>query len=179
METKEKQERMPRWKLKANFIIRELARLCYGKKSIFDIRQGYDDDDMPFWKEFCGLFCRLSLSYGEAQGVAIDEMAYRMKKAIEDLEKWRVIGLKFSTPSNEAAWLTTQILGDDVSGSFLEDREVKTILIIAVQAFIFASNGQKPPYVDFVALQPLAHYDGLPVAPELEELYYNPSPSPS
>jgi hypothetical protein len=46
---------LPKWKLKANWLLRELARTWYGKESIFDLRYGHDERS-PFWQHFVSIF---------------------------------------------------------------------------------------------------------------------------
>jgi hypothetical protein len=56
----------------------------------------------------------------------------------------------------------------------LDDFDVDVILSFVGYAYVLARRGHKPPYDFFdVRFDPLEYFEALPVAPELENRYYN------
>jgi hypothetical protein len=170
-------QNLPKWRLYANFLLRELARMWYGQKSIFDLRYGYDEGS-SFWRDFVSLFTDMIYLFGEEHGVAPKEAA---KKLIEANRKWLIWHSgrpTFSEPYYEAKWHAIQMLGTELAEKLFDDFDVGVILSFVGYAYTFASKGKLPPYGSFARLQPLEYYEALPVAPWLEDRYYNDEPLP-
>jgi len=165
------QEDLPKWRLYANFLLRELARLWYGQKSIFDLRYGYDESS-SFWRDFVSLFDRMVVLFGEKQNLIALDMDKRLRDAIREWQKWHGIGIVFSAPDFEAKWRAIQRLGDELAQKLFDDFDVGVILSLVGYTYCFACKGKKPPYKPFARLASLEYYEVLPVASELEEKYY-------
>jgi hypothetical protein len=168
---------LPKWRLYANFLLREFARLWYGQKSIFDLRYGYDEGS-PFWRDFVFLFGEMVELFGKEHGLSEKEMNKRLWEAIRKWVAWHGIDLVFSEPYFEAKWRAKHRLGDELAEKLFDDFDVGVILSFADYIYTFASKGKLPPYRPFARLQPLEYYEALPVDPGLEDKYYNDEPLP-
>jgi len=162
---------LPKWRLQANFLLRELARLWYGRKSIFNLKYGYDKET-PFWREFVFHFVNMTYLFGEAHGVDPKEAAKRLIEANRKWLIWHGGKPTFSDPYYEAKWHAIQMLGDDLAEKLFDDFDVRAILSFVGYIYTFASEGKLPPYTSqrklpsytsFEWLKPLEYYESLPV----------------
>jgi hypothetical protein len=163
----------PEWRLYANFLHRELARLWCGKKSVFTLVKG-DKENEEFWGDFGIIFTATIQKFGEAHGSAfmINELAIRTRHALEEYDKLRGRGFPFGTLAHEICWIVRRILGDKLASDFLYDFQITEVIILAVCAYSYAAEGKMPPYPKKALLRPIEFYEGLSVAPGLEELFY-------
>jgi len=161
----------PKWELYANFLLRELARLWYGQKSIFDLRYGCDPDS-PFWRDFVSIFWDVTVLFGRQCNLSKKLMYNSLKEAINTWEIWHGKGITFSQPCYEAKWRAFFVLGKKLSKKLFEHFNVGVILCFACHIYTFASKGKLPPYGSFDGLKPLEYYEALPVDPDLENRYY-------
>jgi hypothetical protein len=167
----------PEWRLYANFLHRELGRLWHGKKSVFTLVKG-DKENAEFWGDFGILFTATIQKFGEAHGLILapKELVRRTKYAYEEYSKLSGLGFPFGTLFHEIGWIARRILGDKLASEFLYDFQITEIIILAVCAYGSAAEGKMPPYV-VENLRPIEFFEGLRVAPELEEQFYGPSSS--
>jgi hypothetical protein len=168
---------LPKWRLCANFMLRELARMWYGQKSIFNLKYGYDEES-PFWRHFVSLFDRMVVLFGEENSLAACDMDDRLHEAIRKWQLWHGIDLVFSLPGFAAKWHAIQRLGLELARNLFEDFDVGVILSLADYTYILARRGKMPPYKPFARLETLEYYEALPVDPGLEDRYYNDEPLP-
>jgi len=168
---------LPKWRLYANFLLRELARMWYGQKSIFDLRYGYDEGS-PFWRDFVFLFIEMAYLFGEEHGVDQKEAAKRVIEANKKWLIWHGGRPTFSEPYYEAKWYAIQMLEAELAEKLFDDFDVGVILSFAGYAYGFARTGKLPPYKPFARLEALEYYEALPVDPGLEDRYYNDEPLP-
>jgi len=168
---------LPKWRLYANFLLRELARMWYGQKSIFDLQYGYDEGS-PFWREFVYLFGEMVKLFGKEHGLTEKEMANRLWEAIRSWVIYHGINIVFSQPYFEAKWKAMRMLGMELSQKLFDDFDVGVILSLSGYAYVFARRGKRPPFAAFARLDPLEYYEALPVDPGLEDGYYNDEPLP-
>jgi hypothetical protein len=168
---------LPKWRLYANFLLRELARLWYGKKSIFDLKYGHNEDS-PFWRDFVFIFWDMTVLFGRQCHLSKKLMDNRLKEAIARWEAWHGKGITFSRPCYEAKWRAFVMLGNKLSKKLFDDFDVGVILSFVCYIYAFASKGKLPPYGSFARLQPLEYYEALPVDLHLEDRYYNDEPLP-
>jgi hypothetical protein len=168
---------LPKWRLYANFLLRELARMWYGQKSIFDLKYGYDEES-PFWRDFVSLFDQMVVFFGEKNHLVGWGMDDRLHEAIRKWRLWHGIDPVFSLPGFEAKWRAIHRLGDELAQKLFDDFDVGVILSLADYTYIFARKGKMPPYKPFARLENLEYYEALPVDPGLEDKYYNDEPLP-
>jgi len=165
-------QNLPKWRLYANFLLRELARLWYGQKSIFDLRYGYGPDS-PFWRDFVFLFDQMVVLFGEKNYLVAWGMDDRLREAIRGWQIWHGMEPVFSQPYFEAKWRALQRLGSELAQKLFDDFDVDVILSFAGYAYGFARRGKIPPHKPFARLETLEYYESLPVDPVLEAQYYN------
>jgi len=170
-------QNLPKWRLYANFLLRELARMWYGQKSLFDLRYGHGPDS-PFWRDFVFLFDEMVVLFGEENYLVAWGMDDRLREAIRGWQIWHGMEPVFSQPYFEAKWRAIQRLGSELAQKLFDDFDVGVILSFASYTYTFASKGKQPPYGSFARLQPLEYYEALPVDPGLEDRYYNDEPLP-
>jgi hypothetical protein len=170
-------QNLPKWRLYANFLLRELARMWYGQKSIFDLRYGYGPDS-SFWRYFVFLFDQMVGLFGEKNYLVARGMDERLHEAIRGWQMWHGMEPVFSEPYFEAKWRGIQRLGSELAQKLFDDFDVGVILSLAAYAYGLARRGKMPPYKPFARLQPLEYYEALPVDPGLEDRYYNDEPLP-
>jgi hypothetical protein len=168
---------LPKWRLYANFLLRELARMWYGQKSIFDLRYGYGPGSQ-FWRDFVFLFDRMVVFFGEEQNLDVSDMDKRLREAIRGWRIWHGMDPVFSQPYFEGKWRAIQRLGGELVQKLFDDFDVGVILSLAGYAYCFARKGKMPPYKPFARLEALEYYEALPVDPGLEDRYYNDEPLP-
>ena len=172
MKTETIQEGLPKWRMEANFLLRELARMWHGKKSIFDPSSEFS------WRDFVSLFLELTYAFGEEHGVSEKEAAKRLIEANRTWLTWHGGEPTFSEPYYEAKWRAIQMLGGELAEKLFDDFDVGVILSFVEYAYIFASKGKMPPYGPFARLEAYENFEALLVAPELEYRYYNHVPLP-
>jgi hypothetical protein len=170
-------QNLPKWRLYANFLLRELARLWYGQKSIFDLQHGYGPDS-PFWRDFVFLFDQMVVLFGEKNYLVAWGMDDRLREAIRGWQIWHGMEPVFSQPYFEAKWRALQRLGSELAQKLFDDFDVGVILSLAGYAYGFARRGKMPPYKPFARLETLEYYEALSVDPGLEDRYYNDEPLP-
>jgi hypothetical protein len=163
---------LPKWRLRANFLLRELARMWYGQKSIFDPGSEYS------WRDFVYLFVQLVYAFGEEHGVSEKEAAKRLYEANMRWLKWHGLRPTFSSPYYEAMWHAIQMLGEELAEKLFDDFDVGAILSFVEYAYTFARRGEMPPYKPFARLTAYENFETLPVDPWWEERYYNDEPLP-
>jgi hypothetical protein len=169
--------RWPKWRLYANFLHRELVRLWYGKKSVFTLTKG-DEENREFWKVFGFIFVGTILEFGMAHGIPPDKMIRRFEGAPEEYEKLIGRVFPFGTWAHEIYWFVRRILGDELASEFLYDFQIAEIIVLAICACGYATDGKLPPYNQGANLRPIEFYEGQPVAPELEERFYGETSLP-
>jgi hypothetical protein len=162
----------PKWRQYANFLHRELARLFYGKKSIFSIITN-DSKHKEFWDHFDFIFAHIMILFGLEHGLTPEEMFTRGKNALEEYEKLCKLGFYFNSPYHEAYYTANKTLGEELAIQFLNDFQITDILVLIFAAFFYALKGKEPPYIKYVKggkLLPLEFYENLEVDPELEAI---------
>jgi hypothetical protein len=164
----------PKWRLKANWLLRELARTWYGKESVFDLSKGVeeDDNDNPFWGECCYLFGEVAFSFGEKHGLTGLDILDRLWAAVDEWEACHGMRIVFSQPFYKVVWRVKHMLGDSLFRELLQDPNVCLMFDMLKAIYHKASKGEMPPYPPEAHIKPLDHYEALPVDPELERIYY-------
>jgi hypothetical protein len=158
----------PEWRLYANFLHREIARLWYGKKSIFTLSKDIDKK-VEFWELFGIIFLTVIAKFGEARGLTADEINKRYVSASKTCNMLLRQGLIPHSIFEIVAWSVILVLGDELASEFLFDFQITEIVILAIGAYSRAVKGKMPPYSGEALLRPIEFYEGLPVSSDLEE----------
>jgi hypothetical protein len=162
----------PEWRLYANFLHRELGRLWYGKKSVFTLVKG-NKEKQAFFMLSGIIFAKMIQKFGEAQGLTADEMARRYKNWDREYYKWIGSESAFNLIIHGLFWIVQRALGEKLTREFLYDFQIAEIIILTLCTSGYVLEGKMPPYPKEAILRPIEFYEGLPVAPELEKLFYD------
>jgi len=165
---------LPKWRLHANFLLRELARLWYGQKSFFDMPPDYCNG-ANFWLEFVSLFDEMAKLFGKEYGLAENIMDKRLREAIGYWKEQHGIKIVFASPYFEAKWRVRHMLERERADRLFDNHVVATVLILAFYAYNRDFRGEMPPHGSLTDLKPLEYYEALPVDPDLEDKYYKKS----
>jgi hypothetical protein len=150
-----KQRNIPKWKLKANWMLRELARIWYGRAEPYPLFEGEN-----FVKAFIDIMTQSVLdSYGTE-----DDAWYGIECITEALSIR-------STPQVLYATQTSQIYEVLARAAvlykrpFVSGKTIRDILWMACNIETRLKSGHKPPYKQLKRLRDLSYYENLPVFP--------------
>jgi hypothetical protein len=141
------------WQKKAHFLLRELARIWYGKGSKY----------IPHLSEydFGSYFVKLVYQYGEDRGICERALAFGLVRAEIRFRKWHGMRPRFKTPAYWALWTAQNMLFKGLKREFFSDWRIKLILKLAHRIALQRERYNAPPYKPFRGLQPLAYYEAL------------------
>jgi hypothetical protein len=141
------------WQKKAHFLLRELARIWYGKGSKY----------IPHLSEydFGSYFVKLVYQYGEDRGICERALAFGLVRAEIRFRKWHGMRPRFRTPAYWALWTAQSMLFKGLKREFFSDWRIKLILKLAHRIALQRERYNAPPYKPFRGLQPLAYYEAL------------------
>jgi len=142
------------WVKKANFLLRELARVWYGKGS-----KHVPDADY----RFMDFFMQVVYQYGESNGLPAVVMAQRLAKAEIRFRKFHNMQPKFKTPAFWAVWVVGHTLPKEQRRAFLTDWRIRLILRLAHNIAVQRSRYNEPPYKPFKGLKPIEYFEALEV----------------
>ena len=162
----------PEWRLYANFLQRELGRLWYGKKSVFTLIKG-DKENRAFFVFLGIIFAKMIQKFGEAQGVTADQIARRYKNWDKEYYKWIGSESAFNLITHGLFWIAQRALGEKLTREFLYDFQIAEIIILTLCTYGYVIERKMPPYPKEAILRPIEFYESLPVAPEIEKLFYD------
>jgi hypothetical protein len=163
---------LPKWRLQANFLLRELVRMWYGESRMITLWYGHEKGS-KLWERIVSILTDVAFSFGEEHGISPWKAAHRFRKASEEWQKRQGEPPTFGDPCQEAKWRITQMLDEELALKLFETSEVNMILDIAGRAYALASKGQTPPHEPFDGLRPLTYYEALPIDKTLEWIYRN------
>jgi hypothetical protein len=175
VQTQGDQPESAHWKLYANFLIRELVRMWYGQKSIFDASKIHKQKS-SFWERLGHTFSWTVISFGDYYGLSRSEMAERIEEMEEELRSGAFP--TFSEPAEEVFYFAKRTLGDELAKRFLCEYGVLLIFGLIVGAYRLAAEGKMPPYKRQGLIPSLEFCETLRVAPDMEKLYYGENTSP-
>ena len=148
----------PNWKLVANRVQRELARVWYGKTRIapWHLRD-----------YLTGLF----YSFVFGSGIKAKEFDIILSEAQAEFEEQHGCELSFNTPVQEIIWMADKCLPEDLAAKFLSDPQVKFILAAGELIWALIRADVKPPYEKYsIMFGPLEEYENLPVSDNAQTL---------
>jgi len=141
----------PVWRLLANELLRDLARVWHGKTKV-----------LP--KDFHERLRELPMAFAIDKGYTQREFQEKVWEAEVDFEEIHGRGPFFSTPIQRVIWVAKAGLPEPQATEFLNDPQVKFILTSAELIYALSKTGLKPPYEKYsVSFGPLAEYESLPV----------------
>jgi hypothetical protein len=139
------------WKLVANYVERELARVWYGKIYIAP-------------RHLRNYLVELFHSFVFGRGIKAEEFDITLKQARQDFEEMHGCELSFRTPVQEIIWMAEKCLPESLSLEFLSDPQVTFILRAGELIWALLQAGLKPPYEKYgLSFRPLEEYEKLSV----------------
>jgi len=141
----------PAWRLLANELLRDLARVWYGKAK-----------ELP--KDFTERLRQLLLAFVKDRGNDLEEFQEKIWDAKIDFEETHGCGAIFTTPVQEVIWVAKAGLPEPQATEFLNDPLVRFILTATELIYALSRAGIRPPYEKYsVSFGPLGKYESQPV----------------
>jgi hypothetical protein len=141
----------PKWRLMANYLMRELARVWYGNT------QKLPSDFFEYLKE-------MLFEFAIENGLHPKELMDSVYSAQADFEEIHGCELNFRTPTQEIIWTARKCLPEKLADEFLWDPQVRFILTAAELILVLIKAGLEPPYKKYaISFEPLYEYEELPV----------------
>jgi hypothetical protein len=148
--------KLPKWRLKANWLLRELARIWYGKAEAYPLFEGEN-----FIEAFTDVLIQAFVDLYDAE----DEAWYGAEYAIEALSDNGVQPIFYLTQASKAREVLIQAIIRLHRKPFLYEKAMRRILWLAHEIEMRLKAGQKPPYKPLKRLRDLSYYESLPVLP--------------
>ena len=150
----------PLWRLKANYLMRQLARIWYGKLPI---------RDYPNSSEFERLFLGIMCQFVEDHGVKGQEVLHWIKWGKQSFAVVHGREITFKDRVAELDWMIRQGIPKDLHERFAGDVLIHDIIRTVEWILAYEKEEKEPPYERSVWLESLDYYEALPVlAPEPE-----------
>ena len=148
----------PQWKLVANHVQRELARVWYGKTRIAP---------WHLHDYLTGLF----YSFVFGSGIKPKDFDITLTGAQAEFEEQHGCELSFNTPVQEIIWMADKCLPEDLAAKFLSDPQVKFILTAGELIWALIRADVNPPYEKYsISFRPIEEYENLPVSNDEQTL---------
>jgi hypothetical protein len=144
----------PLWRLKANYLMRQLARIWYGKLPI---------RDYPNSLEFESLFLGVMCQFVEDHGISGKEVVRGIRWRKEEFEAIHGKDITFRDRGSELYWVVSSGIPRELHETFVRDETIQHIIITAAQILDYEKEGEEPPYKSDSWLKPLDYYEQLPV----------------
>jgi hypothetical protein len=144
----------PLWRLKANYLMRQLARIWYGKLPI---------RDYPNSIEFESLFLGVMCQFVEDHGIGGTEVLRWIKWRKEEFKAVHGKDITFRDRESELDWIVRSGIPNELYEAFARDEIVQHIIVTAAAILDYEKEGKRPPYKSDCWLKPLDYYEQLPV----------------
>jgi hypothetical protein len=148
---------LPKWRLKANYVMRKLARAWYGELPP-QVARNY-----PKSKEFEHAIIDITWHFSEEVGMPgkyMMENLRRAKKKFEDIHGHKLV---FEGVSAKLEWIIKTAVPTSRYEEFMQDELIQSILRTAAWIFSYDVEDLDPPYSPEDWLKPLEYYEALPV----------------
>jgi hypothetical protein len=147
--------KLPKWRLKANWLLRELARIWYGKTEPYPLFK-----DENFVKAFADIMVQSVL---DCNGTGED--AWYGIECITEAFSIRSMPQVFYVTQAGQAWDVLARSTAMYKKPFVPAKVIMQILWMAGEIEKRLKSGQKPPYKPVKRLRDLSYYENLPVLP--------------
>ena len=151
-----KRSSSPKWRLKANWLLRELVRIWYGKAEPYPLFEKQN-----FVEAFTSIMIQSFLDIFEFDDTIWNILEYMLRTIYEPDTK-RIVHETQASQAREVLMKTLVLLH---KRPFLYKRVVTDILWMAHQIEKRLKAGQKPPYKPVRGMRGLSYYESLPVLP--------------
>jgi hypothetical protein len=144
----------PLWRLKANYLMRQLARIWYGKLPI----RGYPNS-IEFESQFLGVMCQ----FVEDHGIDGKEVLRWIRWRKEEFEAIHGKEITFRDRESELDWIVSSGIPKELHELFARDEIIQHIIVTAAAILDYEKEEKEPPYKSDCWLKPLDYYEQLPV----------------
>ncbi len=144
----------PLWRLKANYLLRQLARIWYGK---------IPERAYPNSADFEVLFLDVMCQFVEDHGGNSLEVHKRIKQQKEEF--WAIHGkeIKFRDRVSELDWMVNNGIPKTLHDAFANDEVVQNIILFVEWLLAYEEEGKEPPFERAEWMESLDYYEQLPV----------------
>jgi hypothetical protein len=147
-------QNQPLWRLKANYLMRQLARIWYGKLS---------QRDYPNSAEFERLFLEIMCQFVEAHGGNRNEVLNVINRQREEFEAVHGRKIRFKDRVREFWWMVRNGIPKELYNTFADDEMIQSIFWTAEWLLDYEEEEKEPPYEPAPWMKPLDYYEQLPV----------------
>jgi len=148
----------PLWRLKANYVMRKLARAWYGELPP-QVARNY-----PKSKEFERAILDITWHFSEEVGMPGKYMMESLRRAKKKFEDIHGCDLVFDGVRAKLEWIIKTTVPTSRYEEFMQDELIESILRTAAWIFSYdVDDDLDPPYPAEDWLKPLEYYEALPV----------------
>jgi hypothetical protein len=147
-------QNLPLWRLKANYLMRQLARIWYGKLS---------QRDYPNSAEFERLFLEIMCQFIEEHVYNRNEVRNVLKQRREEFEAIHGRKIGFKDRVRKFWWMVRNGIPKELYDAFAKDEIIQSILWTAEWLLDYEEEEKEPPYEPAPWMKPLDYYEQLPV----------------
>jgi hypothetical protein len=147
-------QNLPKWRLKANYLMRQLARIWYGKL----LEHAY-----PKSSEFERLFVEIMCQFVKDHGGNGKEVLHRLESGKQAFELMHGMEITFKDRISELDWMIRNGIPKELREEFAKDELIQDIIRTAEWILKYEEAGENPPYEPTIWLKPLDYYEQLPV----------------
>jgi len=144
----------PLWRLKANYLLRQLVRIWYGKLPIRDY-----PNSPEFERLFLGIMCQFVEDHG-FNGKQVPKWIERQKEKFESVHGRPIT---FRDRDSELHWIIRSGIPKELHEIFAKDETIQLITVMAAFILEYEKEEKEPPYEPIGWMQPLDYYEALPV----------------
>jgi len=144
----------PLWRLKANYLLRQLVRIWYGKLPIRDYPSSPE-----FERLFLGIMCQFVEDHG-FNGKQVPEWIERQKEKFESVHGRPIT---FGDRESELYWIIRSGIPKELHEIFAKDETIQLITVMAAFILEYEKEEKEPPYEPIGWLQSLDYYEALTV----------------
>jgi hypothetical protein len=147
-------QNQPLWRLKANYLMRQMARIWYGKLS---------QRDYPNSAEFERLFLEIMCQFIEEHVYNRNEVRNVLKQRREEFEAIHGRKIGFKDRVRKFWWMVRNGIPKELYDAFAKDEIIQSILWTAEWLLDYEEEEKEPPYEPAPWMKPLDYYEQLPV----------------
>ena len=149
-----KTQNQPLWRLKANYLMRQLARIWYGKL----LGRGYAKST-----EFERLFIEIMCQFVEDHGGNGKDVLHWIEFGKQAFEIVHGKEITFKDRISELDWMIRHGVPKELREEFAKDEIIQSILWTAEWLLDYEEEEKEPPYEPASWMKPLDYYEQLPV----------------
>jgi len=144
----------PLWRLKANYLMRQFARIWYGKLRV---------RDYPNSSEFERFFLDIMCQFVEDHGINGKEVLTWIRRRKKEFEAVHGKEITFRDRESELYWIVRSGIPKELHDAFVKDETIQLIIVMAAWILDYEKEKKEPPYEPISWLKPLDYYEALPV----------------